>query len=129
VLDAFEDQLKADRAMEVPFPKDARARRVALSFLEGIGTTGGDTAPADISPAIHDAFRLETGMTYRRWQQASRMKIARELLTEGSKVSSVASRVGYSQLSNFSRTFSAFHGISPREYQEIELGVTGVGTP
>jgi AraC-like DNA-binding protein len=128
VLDAFEEQLEADRTMDVPFPKDARARRVALSFLEGIGT-GGDTASTDIPPAVHQAFRLETGMTYRRWQQASRMKIARELLTEGSKVSSVACRVGYSQLSNFSRTFSEFHGISPREYQEIELGVTGVGAP
>lgn len=125
VLDAFEDQLEADRTMDVPFPKDGRARRVALSFLEDIGTAG-DTGSADISPAIHAAFRLETGMTYRRWQQASRMKLARELLTDGSKVSSVACRVGYSQLSNFSRTFSAFHGISPREYQEIELGLTAV---
>lgn len=123
VLDAFEQQLEVDRAMAVPFPNDPRARQVAMHFLRSVGA-GNEPKIAEASAEIDAAFRRETGMTYRRWRQASRMKIARELLTDGGKVSSAARRVGYSQLSNFSRTFSAFHGISPRKFQEREFDVT-----
>jgi AraC-like DNA-binding protein len=128
VLDAFEQQLEVDRYLAVPFPTDPRARRVAMSLLRR-EPAGPESATAQVSPDIDAAFRRETGMTYRKWREASRMKIARELLADGVKVGSVARRVGYSQLSNFSRTFSSFHGISPRKYQEREFDLSATEAP
>lgn len=123
ILEVFSGQLAVERARTVPMPKDARAREAATDFLRHIGTPTESTTyvvPGDIL----DAFRLETGMTFASWRRAARMRIARDLLARGAKPSIVAGRVGYSQVSNFSRAFSQFHGVSPREHRERELDVS-----
>ena len=120
ILDIFGEQLAVERARVVPMPKDVGARAVASAFLQRVGTSADgtlDELPAD----FNEVFRRETGMTFASWQYAARMRMARELLTNGAKPSSVARRAGYTQLSNFSRAFSRFHGLPPREYQEREL--------
>lgn len=74
----------------------------------------------DVPDEIDAIFRSQTGMSFARWQHSARMRVARDLLARRVKPSAVASRVGYSQVSNFSRAFTRFHGVSPRVYQEWE---------
>lgn len=121
ILDIFREQLAVERARSVPMPKDVRARAVATEFIRQMGTHA-ETTSFDLTGDVHQAFRRETGMSFASWQYAARMRIARNLLTNGAKPSVVASRVGYTQVSNFSRAFARFHGVPPREYQERELG-------
>lgn len=122
ILDVFSRQLALERAQTVPMPKNADAREAAISFLRRIGTSSESTT-FGVPDGIHEAFRRDTGMTFSRWRNATRMRIARDLLVNDTQPSAVAGRVGYSQVSNFSRAFMRFHGISPREYQERELEV------
>lgn len=117
ILDVFDAQLATDRARAVPMPEDSRAHAAAMEFLRRIGSPN-PPDDGEITREVHEAFRQETGMTFARWRRASRMRIARDLLATGAKPSAVARRVGYSQLSNFSRDFRRFHEMSPREYQE-----------
>ncbi|WP_211275601.1 helix-turn-helix transcriptional regulator [Actinoplanes rectilineatus] len=116
ILDLFAEHVAAQRALSVPMPADPRAREVALDCLRRIGTSGG-TGP-DVPADIRRAFRDQTGMSYARWRDAARMRIARDLLAGGAKPVAVARRVGYAHLSTFSAAFSRFHGLSPRAYQE-----------
>ncbi|XVV14951.1 helix-turn-helix domain-containing protein [Actinoplanes sp. CA-131856] len=118
VLDLFADHLAAQRALSVPMPADPRARAVAMDYLRRIGTSGG-SAPG-VPAGIRRAFREQTGMTFARWRDAARMRLARDLLAGGVKPVAVARRVGYAHLPTFSAAFSRFHGLSPREYQARE---------
>lgn len=108
ILGVFHEQRAADRARSVPMPRDARARAAADEFLRRM------QEPSDVGREVHETFRRETGMTFARWRHAARMRTARELLTGGTSPTSVARQVGYTQMSNFSRAFSTFHGESPR---------------
>ncbi|MEV6304874.1 AraC family transcriptional regulator [Actinoplanes sp. NPDC051861] len=114
ILDLFADQVAAQRALSVPMPADARARRAAMDYLRGIGTSGGPKF--DLPADTHRAFREQTGMSFARWRYAARMRIARGLLAGGAKPSAVARRVGYAHLPTFSAAFTRFHGLSPRDY-------------
>ncbi|MEV4280941.1 helix-turn-helix transcriptional regulator [Actinoplanes xinjiangensis] len=118
IIDLFADHVAAQRAMSVPMPTDHRARRVAMDYLRRIGTSSG--SGLDVPADIHRAFREQTGMSLARWRAAARMRVARDLLAGGAKPTAVARRVGYAHLSTFSTSFSRFHGLSPREYQERE---------
>jgi AraC-like DNA-binding protein len=117
ILDLFADQLAEQRALTVPIPAHPSARDAAMHYLRGIGTPGESSAP-DLTTETRRVFRDETGMTFARWRYATRMRIARDLLTGGAKPGVVARRLGYAHLSNFSTAFSRFHGMSPREYQD-----------
>lgn len=116
ILDIFDSQLAAEHAHSVPMPTHARAHALATEFLRRIGSADA-TRDSGLPADVHEAFREETGMTFSRWRHAARMRVARDLLDAGAKPSAVARRVGYSQLSNFSRDFRRTHGWSPREYQ------------
>lgn len=119
VIDAFREQLAAERARTVPLPRDPRARRLAAGLLRDLA--GGSSSVTDGVPReVRAVFREETGMSVADWRHAARMRIARGLLAEGTKASVVASRIGYTQVSNFSRAFTIFHGASPREFLELE---------
>ena len=119
VIDAFETQVAVDRARSVPMPEHAAARAVATRFLQTLGTSA-EAAHNDLAAEVRAAFQHDTGLSVTQWQLAARMRIARKLLHEGASASSVSSRVGYTMLSNFSRAFSRFHGIGPREFQALE---------
>ena len=50
-----------------------------------------------------------------------RMTAAAELMKQGNlNISEVAYKVGYQELSNFSRSFKKFYNASPREYLKGE---------
>ena len=121
ILELFAEQVAAQRALSTPMPTDPRAREAAMDYLRRIGVLAG-SADLDIPAEVHRVFHEQTGMTFARWRCAARMRIARDLLARGAKPSAVARRVGYAHLSTFSAAFSRFHGVSPREYQERELG-------
>lgn len=113
ILELFREQLTVQRVHRVLMPKDPRAQATAHEFLRHMAAQPPSTTP----PEISEAFWKDTGMTFRSWQHAARMQVARDLLGNGAKPSSVVRKVGYTQLSNFSRAFRNFHGLTPREYQ------------
>jgi AraC-like DNA-binding protein len=121
IIDLFTEQVAAQRALSVPMPVDPRARAAAMDYLRRIGTSGGSAA-FDVPAEVHRAFRDETGMTFARWRYAARMRTARDLLVGGAKPSAIARRVGYAHMPTFSAAFTRFHGLSPREYQDREIG-------
>jgi AraC-like DNA-binding protein len=121
IVDLFAEQVAAQRALSVPMPTGRRARASAIDYLRRIGASG-TSAAHDVPAEVQRAFRDEIGMTFSRWRYAARMRIARDLLVGGAKPSAVARRIGYRHPPTFSAAFSRFHGVSPREYQERELG-------
>lgn len=118
LLDLFSEQVARRRALSVPMPTDPAARAAAMAYLRGVGSSG--SGSDDVAPAVHRAFREQTGMTFVRWRYAARMRIAREMLAGGAKPTAVARRLGYAHLPTFSAAFTRFHGLSPRGYQERE---------
>lgn len=123
ILAVFRDQLADERARTVTMPSDERARSVARDFLQRMGTTGAGKG-WDVSSDILNLFRQETGMSFARWRHVARIRVSKRLLEIGDKPSNVARRVGYSRLSNYSRDFARYEGVSPRDYQrrrELEL--------
>lgn len=82
-------------------------------------------------------FREITGMTPRQYLISCRLQKARELLLNGMPVEEVCGRVGYNNLSHFSRAFKEKVGVSPKKYQlrmqdaqpAAHPDVTGPSTP
>ena len=67
-------------------------------------------------------FKSEMDMTLSEYITQFRMQEAKKLITEtDEKLSSIAEKVGYSDVSYFSNVFKKFYGISPR-------GMTGYST-
>lgn len=119
VIDAFTAQHAIERARSVPMPEGGRARAAAVAFLHALGTTS-ESATHELPAELRQAFRQETGMTFANWRHAARMRAARRLLQSGHPSTVVGTRVGYTMVSNFSRAFSRFHGLGPREFQQLE---------
>ncbi|MFT4189368.1 MAG: helix-turn-helix domain-containing protein [Aeromicrobium sp.] len=119
VIDAFEAQSAVERARAVPLPSDPAARAVAEAFLRS--PDADDRRRSRETPAeVRQAFRRDTGLSFADWRLAARMRAARKLLHDGVPSGSVAPRVGYTMTSNFSRAFTRFHGVGPREFQHLE---------
>lgn len=106
--------------------KGARRKRIAetiLSFVDQYYTAGitlNDVAdkvglsPNYVSTLFHD----ECGLTLMDYIVAKRIEKARELLQELSmNVGEVRTRVGYSNISHFNRTFKKIVGVTPGEYR------------
>jgi len=64
-----------------------------------------------------DLFREITGMSPLQYLINCRLMKARELLLHGMAVEEVCGRVGYNNLSHFSRAFKMKVGVSPKQYQ------------
>lgn len=62
------------------------------------------------------AFKRDTGLSFRRWRQRSRLLAALPLLEAGERVTDVALACGYDSLSAFIAAFKALLGRSPGEY-------------
>ena len=61
-------------------------------------------------------FAAETGLTFEKWRQRSRLIRSVELLSEGRKVTRVALDVGYDSPSAFIAMFRRELGSTPRRY-------------
>ncbi|WP_198335971.1 AraC family transcriptional regulator [Psychrobacter celer] len=67
--------------------------------------------------SFHQHFRDITSMSPLQYQKRLRLTEARRLLmTENSDISSASLQVGYESLSQFSREYKRFFGMSPSEY-------------
>ncbi|WP_117209399.1 AraC family transcriptional regulator [Allorhizocola rhizosphaerae] len=101
-------------------PRDDRALAVAKLLSEdpadsrsldvlgrGVGASGRTLARL---------FLAETGLTFARWREQTRLRAALELLARGLPVSTVAHRVGYANPSAFVAMFRRLTGTTPGAY-------------
>lgn len=116
------DQLEREREvpLEITFPRDPRARRVAEKARADLATVRTITELARGSGAsartIERIFRQETGLTFARWLQRLRTLHALELLAAGDSVTSVALAVGHDSTSAFIAMFKRQLGMTPGRY-------------
>ncbi len=107
-------------ALELPVPRDPRARR----FAELVTAKPSD--PRSTSQLARKAgaslrtlercFLAETGVSVGEWRRRVRLFHALRLLEGGSPVSEVADDVGYASVSAFSQAFRRQFGSSPSRY-------------
>ncbi len=106
--------------LQLPMPRDARARRAAALVSED---PGGDDVLARAASAagttrrtLERLFVAETEMTLGRWRQRARLIAALRMLGQGAPVTSVALDVGYSTPSAFIAAFRSELGTTPGRY-------------
>ncbi|MFC4948652.1 helix-turn-helix domain-containing protein [Pseudonocardia sp. GCM10023141] len=97
----------------LPMPTDPLALAAARDVLRGIASSTITHTARRAGTGLDAAFRRETGMPLRSWEHMARMRAAADMNERGMSPSSVARRVGYAHLSNFSRAFLRFHGVPP----------------
>ena len=65
------------------------------------------------------SFKAATGVTPHQWLLRARLhKAATQLATSRAPVTDIALEVGFADLSNFTHTFRAEFGASPRQYRQ-----------
>lgn len=70
-----------------------------------------------ISPSyLCRIFRSATGITVNRYITARRITLAKKLLHDGYRISEVCERAGFSDYSNFYKSFKKEVGVSPKRY-------------
>ncbi|MEO8700879.1 MAG: helix-turn-helix transcriptional regulator [Kofleriaceae bacterium] len=113
------DQLAtaADVTLELPSPRDPRARRLADLVT---GAPDDDRSIAALARAcgaslrtLERCFLVETGVSIGEWRRRVRLFHALRLLEAGAPVTAVAFDVGYGSASAFSQAFSRQFGYSP----------------
>lgn len=68
---------------------------------------------------LANIIRRDTGMTVGDWLREHRMSEARRRLLETeASIESVASQVGYADVTHFIRTFRRAHGMTPRDFRD-----------
>jgi AraC-like DNA-binding protein len=105
--------------VELPMPRDPRARRVAeavrrepaRSEIAELARLGGASART-----VERLFVAETGMSFGRWRQQARLLHALTLLAADTPVTSVALDVGYGSASAFIAGFRAAFGTTPGRF-------------
>ncbi len=113
-------------SLDVPLPRDDRARRVAQALL---------TDPADDRSLaewgrfagsserhLTRIFRAETGRSFAAWRTDARMRTAVEMLVAGLPVGTVGRRVGYSNPSAFVHAFHLRFGRTPGAFCAVAEG-------
>jgi len=106
-----------DVPLELPSPRDPRARR----FAELVTRSPGDEHPIAALArkagaslrTLERCFLVETGMSVGEWRRRVRLFHALHLLQGGSSVTDAALEVGYASVSAFSQAFARQFGRSP----------------
>jgi AraC-like DNA-binding protein len=116
------DQLRELPAapLELPVPRDPRARRAALRLREepGLRMPVHQLAreAGTSRRTLERLFRRETGLSFGRWRQQARLLHAMRRLAHGEPVGSVALEVGYESPSAFIARFRRALGATPGSY-------------
>lgn len=78
---------------------------------------------ADTTPAyLSNLFHQQTGMTIKQYQQKIRMEHACHLLeTADSKVTDIATQIGFSDRRYFTKVFKETYGVTPQEYRQQHI--------
>ncbi|MGI2295049.1 helix-turn-helix transcriptional regulator [Paenibacillus sp. GXUN7292] len=67
---------------------------------------------------FHELFLRETGMTPKSYQHKLLMKRASQLLRESNlAVTAITDKLGYLTFDPFTQHFSAYYGVSPKQYR------------
>jgi len=116
------DELRvmAADAVDLPMPRDDRAKRIAALLQKEPSerrplTELSKTAGAS-KRTIERLFRSETGIGFGRWRQQLRLGHALRLLAAGNAVTNVAMEVGYDSASAFISAFRMTFGQTPGQY-------------
>jgi AraC-like DNA-binding protein len=108
------------RTVRVTEPTDPRARLVAEALIADPSDNRTLDSWGDIAGAsgrtLARLFSAETGMSFGRWREQSRLQSAMPLLAVGLTVEAVARRVGYASASSFVAAFHRGLGVTPRQY-------------
>ena len=106
-----------DVPLELPTPRDPRARRFAELVTGAPGDERSIAALARAAGAslrtIERCFLTETGVPAGEWRRRVRLFHARRLLEAGGSVTDVAYEAGYASVSAFSQAFARRFGCSP----------------
>jgi AraC-like DNA-binding protein len=122
VIDLVLDRVRAleDQPLELPWPRDPRALRLARRLAADAADDASLASLAAGSGAGRRTqerlFRRETGMSVGQWRQQHRMLTALELLASGRSVTAVALDVGYRSTSAFVAAFRASLGATPGRF-------------
>jgi AraC-like DNA-binding protein len=75
-------------------------------------------AAVDASPfSLLRAFRADTGLPPHAYVNQRRVRLARDLLSQGMRPADVAARVGFADQAHLTRHFKRIVGVPPRAYQ------------
>lgn len=114
-------------ALELPMPRDDRARNVAESLLrdpsderhlEDWGRCVGASART-----LQRLFAAQTGISFERWRTQARIRAALVYLAQGLTVGEVSRRLGYRSSSAFVTRFTSVIGVTPGQYVARQDGV------
>lgn len=67
-------------------------------------------------------FKQTTGSTPLQWQSEKRIEIAKNMLTDGVKISDVASQLGFTDQAHFTKAFRQITGETPAMWRRLVLG-------
>ena len=127
LIDVILDQLELVKTvpMQLPIPRDIRARKIAALLKED------PSMPAPLSEiarqvgaskrTLERLFRSETGMPFNQWRQRLRIIHALKLLGGGESVTSAALEAGYTSTSAFIAMFRKILGTTPSRYFSAEF--------
>lgn len=106
--------------LNLPIPKDKRARHVAKTFQENITDRRPISAWAKFAGSstrtLERLFREDTGMTLGAWQRQVRLLRALEIMAAGKNVTTAALEVGFDTPSAFIAMFRRAMGMTPAKY-------------
>lgn len=116
-------RLVSPRMPEQPIQTDQRLRELCAYIQSHIGSSLTPSHLASVAYVSESHLRLlfrnAFGSSPREYVLKARMKHARELLLNSdNSLGEIAARVGYDNVSKFSRHFSKLEGLSPREYRK-----------
>lgn len=114
--------------LQLPWPRDSRARRVAELAETDLADPSTLAALAEGSGAsvrtLERLFVRDTGMTFGRWRQQARLLHALRLLAAGESVTSAGISVGFASTSAFVAMFRRALGKTPgRWFRDAEFGL------
>jgi AraC-like DNA-binding protein len=122
LIEVVVDQLTtvSEVPLQLPWPRDARAQRVADLLQRRPGDARSTHALARLAGAsvrtLERAFSRETGMAFGEWRRRCRLLQAMRLLVRGAPVTDVALESGYASTSAFVGAFKALFGVTPGQY-------------
>jgi AraC-like DNA-binding protein len=107
--------------LDLPLPRDARARRLADRVRRELGGAQTLAELADGSGAsprtLERLFLAETGLSFGQWRQQARLQHALRRLAESVDVATVEGECGYESVSAFVSRFRLAIGVTPGQFR------------
>ena len=117
--------------LQLPLPSDRRLKVITDALMSN---PGDERSLSDWTKLVGASertlerhFRMELGMSFRKWRQHLRLLSAVTLLSDGMSVTAIAYELGYASPSAFIAMFRSNIGHPPKQYlQSHRLGKPGV---